>query len=401
MAAFDYLALDDGRNVKGVLQADSARQARQQLRDRGWVPLQVEAIAAERVAKAGRAAGAGLGRERALILRQLAALLAAGLPLEEVLGMLSEQTGRSKTKRPMAAIRSRVVEGASLSDAMAEQPALFPPLFYRSVAAGEQAGQLDLVVARLADHAEKTQALSRNLLVALVYPVLLALISVAVIWGLLAFVVPRVVSVFEQASQQLPWMTQSLILISSGLANYGLWVLLGLAALTVLTIVLFKQPGPRLVVDTGLLKLPLIGRLVRTHASALFARTFAMLVSSAVPAVEALQAASLVINNRRVQLDLNQAAARVREGASISASLEDIDWLPPLTRRLIQGGEQAGDLALMMDHAAALQEADLADSAQVLLSVIQPLLILMVGLVVLYIVLAILLPILNLSQLLA
>lgn len=397
MGAFDYQALDNGRNVHGVVQADSARHARQQLRERGWVPLQVEPVQPSR----GSSSGSRMGRERALVLRQLAALLRAGLPLEEVLSMLTDQAGRSKTRRPLAAIRARVVEGMSLSEAMAEHPGLFLPLYFRSVAAGEQAGQLEQVIERLAEHAEKRQALSRNLSVALVYPLLLAAISLLVIWGLLGFVVPRVVSVFEQASQELPWMTQSLIVLSGWIADYGLFMLIGLVLFILLGLWLLRQPGPRGRIDAWLLHVPLAGRLVRTHASALFARTFAMLVSSSVPAVEALQTAAQVINNRRVQTDLSAAASRVREGASISAALQPIDWLPPLTRRLIHGGEQAGDLAPMLDHAAELQEADLADSGQVLMAVLQPALILLVGLIVLYIVLAILLPILNLSQLLS
>lgn len=397
MGAFDYQALNNGRTVHGVVQADSARHARQQLRERGWLPLRVESVQSA----GASSSGARMGRERALLLRQLAALLRAGLPLEEVLAMLADQAGRSKTRRPLAAIRARVVEGMSLSDAMAEHPGLFPPLYFRSVAAGEQAGQLEQVIDRLAEHAEKRQALSRNLSVALVYPLLLAAISLLVIWGLLGFVVPRVVSVFEQASQTLPWMTQSLIVLSGWIANYGWIVLLVLIGLTALAIWLLRQPGPRSRIDAWLLRLPLVGRLVRTHSAALFARTFAMLVSSAVPAVEALQTAAQVVNNRRVRQDLNAAAARVREGASISAALQSIVWLPPLTRRLIQGGERAGDLAPMLDHAAELQEADLADSGQVLMAVLQPALILLVGLIVLYIVLAILLPILNLSQLLS
>ncbi len=401
MAAFDYEALERGRSVRGVVQADSARQARQQLRDRGWVPLQVQPIAGQAPRSGLFKGGSGLGRERALLLRQLAGLLRAGLPLEEVLSIVSEQSERSRLRRPLAAVRARVVEGISLADAMAEHPALFPPLYYRSVAAGEQAGQLDSVVQRLAEHAENSQALSRNLAVALVYPLLLGLISLAVIWGLLAFVVPRVVTVFEQASQALPWMTQSLILISGWLADHGLWLLFGLIGAGLLGLAMLRQPALRARADAALLRVPLIGQLVRTHVAALFARTLAMLVASAVPAVEALQTAALVINNRKAQQDLQQAAVRVREGASISRALQPIDWLPPLTRRLIHGGEQAGDLGPMLDHAAELQEADLAATGQVLMAVIQPALILLVGLIVLYIVLAILLPILNMSQLLA
>jgi len=398
MAAFEYQAMDGGRQVGGVVQADTARMARQQLRERGLVPLEVHPVA--RAAAGGRGA-ARLGRERALILRQMAALLKAGLPLEEVLSLAADQSDSRRVNRPLAAIRARVLEGQSLSDAMAEQPALFPAMYTRSIAAAEQAGKLDSVIARLAHHAERRLALSRSVSVALVYPLLLALISLGVVWGLLGFVVPRVVSVFEYSGQQLPLMTRSLLEISSFISSYGLLVLLVLAGLVVAGAALLRLPGPRMRVDRALLKLPLAGGLVRAQAAALFARTLAILVSSSVPAVEALKAASEVVGNRKVRADLEAAASRVREGASISAAMQPIEWLPPLTRRLIHGGEQAGELGDMLEHAAELQESDLQDAGQVLMAVLQPALILLVGLVVLYIVLAILLPIMNMSQLLS
>lgn len=398
MAAFEYQAIDDGRQVSGVVQADTARMARQQLRERGLVPLEVEPVAR---ARAGIRGGARMGRERALILRQMAALLKAGLPLEEVLSLTSDQAGARRVNRPLAAIRARVLEGQPLSEAMAEQPALFPAMYTRSIAAAEQAGQLDRVIARLAHHAERRLALSRSISVALVYPLLLALISLGVVWGLLGFVVPRVVSVFEYSSQELPWMTRSLLEISSLVSNYGLLFLVGLAVAVLGGAALLRLPGPRMWLDRTLLRLPLVGGLVRAQAAALFARTLAILVSSSVPAVEALNAASEVIGNRKVRADLEAAAARVREGASISSAMQPIEWLPPLTRRLIHGGEQAGELGDMLEHAAELQESDLQDAGQVLLAVLQPALILLVGMVVLYIVLAILLPIMNMSQLLS
>lgn len=398
MAAFEYQAMDGGRQVGGVVQADTARMARQQLRERGLVPLEVHPVA--RATSAGSGA-ARLGRERALILRQMAALLKAGLPLEEVLSLAADQSDSRRVNRPLAAIRARVLEGQSLSHAMAEQPALFPAMYTRSIAAAEQAGKLDSVISRLARHAERRLALARSLSLALVYPLLLALISLGVVWGLLGFVVPRVVSVFEYSGQQLPLMTRSLLDISWFVSSYGLVVLVMLVVLAFGAAMLLRLPGPRMRVDRALLKLPLVGGLVRAQAAALFARTLAILVSSSVPAVEALNAASEVVSNRKVRADLEAAAARVREGASISAAMQPIEWLPPLTRRLIHGGEQAGELGEMLEHAAELQESDLHDAGQVLMAVLQPALILLVGLVVLYIVLAILLPIMNMSQLLS
>lgn len=394
MAAFDYQALDKGRAVSGVVEAESARMARSQLRERGLVPLAVEPV------RRSQRGAARFRRERALILRQMASLSRAGLPLAEVLKLVSDQAGSRRLERPLAAIRARIVEGGSLSQAMAEQAALFPNLYSRSVAAAEQAGRLDDVLARLAEHAERRLALSRGVAMALVYPVLLMLISLAVVWGLVGFVVPRVVGVFENAQQVLPWTTRSLLAVSDVIATHGIWLLLAVVLAALGGVLLLRRPGPRLAADRLLLRLPLAGRLARIHASALFARTLAILVGSAVPAVEALGAAAEVVGNRKVRQDLAQAAARVREGSAIADALDDADWLTPLTRRLVRGGEQAGEMGAMLDHAADLQEADLNDAGQVLLGVLQPVLILVVGLVVLYIVLAILLPIMNMSQLL-
>ncbi|MBY6205791.1 type II secretion system F family protein [Halomonas denitrificans] len=396
MAAFEYEALEDSRTVRGVVQADSARQARSLLRDRGLVPLDVEPVRSGR----SRRGGARSGRERALLLRQMSGLLRAGLPLEEVLALLVEQTDRAGVRRPLAAIRARVLEGGALSEAMSEHPSLFPPLYWRSVAAGEQAGRLESVIGRLADHADKRAALSRGVLMALVYPLLLAVLSIAVVWGLIGFVVPRVVEVFDQSRQALPPLTRSLIWISDAVASWGVVLLGALAGAIVAGALLLRRPAVRRAFDGMLLRIPLVGRVVRAHVSALFARTLAILSASGVPAVDALGTASTVIPNLRVRADLEQAAARVREGASITAAIGDLDWMPPLTRRLVAGGEQAGDLGGMLDHAAELQEADLEQTGQVLLAVLQPALILLVGLVVLYIVLAILLPVMNLSQML-
>jgi len=395
MAAFEYHALEQGRAVHGLIQAETARLARAELRERGLVPLAVEPV--QRPTSGN---GARLARERALILRQMASLLRAGLPLAEVLALVADQADSRSVSRPLAAIRARVIEGRALSAAMAEQPALFPVLYSRSVAAAEQAGQLAGVIDRLATHAERRLALARSLGMALIYPTLLVTISLAVVWGLVGFVVPRVVGVFDNAQQALPWTTQSLLAISSLVSEYSLVMLFGLLAVSASLIIVFRRPGPRLALDRFLLDVPLIGRLVRNSAAALFARTLAILLGNTVPAVEALQAAAEVVSNRRVRKDLEGVAARVREGASISAALEPVAWLPSLTRRLIHGGEQSGELPTMLEHAAELQEAALEDAGKVLLAVLQPLLILLVGLLVLYIVLAILMPIMNLSQLL-
>ena len=398
MGAFEYQALDGDRSARGVLQADTARSARAQLRERGLIPLEVRPVRSE---PSARLHLGGQGRERVLLLRQLATLLKAGLTLEEVLGILIEQTDGGLVRRQLGAIRARVMEGQSLSSAMAEHPRLFPGVYTASIAAGERAGQLELVLARLAAHAEQRETMSRGLGIALIYPIVLSVIAIAVVWGLIGFVVPRVVGVFEQASQELPLLTRSLLALSEGIASYG-WLLVALLAMaTVVAIALLRRPQPRLMVDGWLLRLPVLGRLVRARQTASFTRTLAILTSSAVPLVEALKVSSTVVGNRVVAADVTRAASQVREGVSLSSALKGSGWLPPAAKRLISGGERSGELAPMLEHAAGIQEDELNAATTVLLAVMQPFLILLVGLMVLYIVLAIMLPILSMSQLLA
>ncbi len=398
MGAFEYQALDGKQTARGVLQADTARAARSQLRERGLVPLEVRAV---QPGAGTRLRLGGQGRERVLLLRQLATLLRAGLTLEEVLAVLIEQSDGALVRRQIGAIRARVMEGQSLSASMAEHPRLFPPLYTAAIAAGERAGQLEAVLGRLADHAEQRETMNRGVSLALVYPALLAAIAFAVVWGLIGFVVPRVVGVFEQAAQDLPGLTRSLLWLSDFIAGYGWLVGLMLLAGAGGLVMAWRRPGPRLTLDGWLLRLPVLGALTRARQTASFTRTLAILVSSAVPLVEALRVATGVVGNRVVQADVERAARQVREGVSLARALESSTWLPPVARRLISGGERSGELAPMLEHAAAIQERELQGATTLLLAVLQPLLILIVGLMVLYIVLAIMLPILSMSQLLA
>ncbi|NEZ04802.1 type II secretion system inner membrane protein GspF [Wenzhouxiangella sp. XN201] len=399
MQAYEYQALTEaGATTRGVVQADSARAARSQLRDRGLLPLEVSAVERERP---GFGAAGGQGRERALLLRQMSTLLAAGLPLEEVLSVLVEQADQSRSRRQLGAIRARVMEGQSLSAAMAEHPRLFPPLYSASVAAGERAGQLDIVLERLAGFAEQREEMRRSFSLALVYPVVLTVIAIAVVTGLIGFVVPRVVGVFEQASRELPWLTRSLLALSDGIANWGWLMIVILGASVMAAILALRQPHLRLRFDEWLLRLPVLGRLARSRETATLMRTLAILVGSAVPLVDALRVAGEVVVNRRIRADVEAASAQLREGISLTRALGQYDWLPPMARRLLSGGERSGELAPMLEQAARLQERDLQAASQLLLAVLQPLLILLVGAVVLYIVLAIMLPIMSMSQLLS
>jgi len=403
MAAFEYHALSasaDGaqRSQRGVIEADTPRQARAVLRERGLIPLDIQAVSARRAARL--LPQRVPARERALVLRQLATLLSAGLPLEEALSVLVEQAHAATARRSLAAIRSRVMEGQSLSVAMREHPHLFTRLYTASVAAAERAGKLQDVLTRLADHAEQQHEARRGVGVALVYPLLLALIAVAVVAGLIGLVVPRVVVVFEQSAQTLPWMTRSLMAVAEAVSNYGLWTLLVLALLAVAGVRLARQPSIRFRLDGWVLRLPGLGGLMAASETVIMTRTLAILIDSAVPLVEALSVTATVASNHVVRADLQQAATQVREGRSLSQSLSGASWLPAVARRLIQSGERSGELAAMLEHAAHIQSQSVTATTTVLLAVLQPALILLVGLAVLYIVLAIMLPILNMSQLL-
>jgi len=397
VAAFEYQALSaDGKSARGVIQADTPRSARARLREKGLFPLDIQAV--ERTSRAEFSL-VSAGRERALILRQLASLLGAGLTLEDVLEVLVEQTGASLQRRRLAAIRARVMEGLSLSAAMSEQPALFPRLYTASVAAGERAGRMETVLSRLADYAEKREAAQRSIGLALIYPLLLAALALAVVWGLLGYVVPRVIEVFATASADLPLPTRVLLTVSDFLGHYSAFIALALGLAVAAAFVAWRRPASRLSIDRGLLRMPLIGALVRARQTAVFTRTLAILSNSAVPLVEALNVAAEAATNQAVRDDIERAAGEVREGQSLSNSLRQSEWLPTIARRLIHGGESSGELAPMLDHAAEIQERDLESATAVLLAVLQPALILLVGLLVLFIVLAIMLPILNVSQL--
>lgn len=399
MQAYEYQALSEsGASTRGVVQADSPRAARGQLRERGLIPLDVRPVGVEPRFGAG---WRQYGPERALLLRQLSILLAAGLPLEEVLSVLVEQSDDAAVRRQLGAIRAGVMEGQSLSAAMEGHTGLFPTLYTAAIAAGERAGRLESVLSRLADYAEQRESMRRGLGLALIYPVLLIAVAVAVVWGLIAFVVPRVMSVFEQAAAELPLVTRSLLALSEFLAGYSLWLVIALAAAALTFRAGLRRPAFRRRFHGAVLSLPVAGRLVRARETATFTRTLAILAASAVPLVEAMQVAARVVGNQVVRDDIDAAANRVREGVSLSRALSDCFWLPPMARRLIAGGERSGELAGMLEHAADIQERRLQASSTALLAVLQPALVLLVGGVVLYVVLAIMLPIMSMSQLLS
>jgi len=401
MPAFEYTALDPrGRERKGVLEGDAARQVRQQLREQGLTPLSVEAVRTREARRRKVFFKRGISpTDLALITRQWATLVRSGLPVDEALGTVSKQTEKARLKGMMAAVRSRVLEGHSLAVALGDFPHVFSDLFRATVAAGEQSGHLDVVLERLADYTEARQQLSQKLMLALIYPTLLTVVAIAVVILLLTFVVPQVVQVFDNIGQQLPPLTRGLIASSEFLQAYGLAIFLLLVVLGVGFAYLMRIPSFKRGFHRVLLRTPLISRLVRGMDTARFARTFSILVASGVPVLEGMRISASVMSNMPMREAVEDAARRVREGTGIHAALESCGYFPPMTVHLIASGESSGKLEEMLERAASGQEREMETLISGLMGLFEPLLILSMGGIVLVIVLAILLPIFDLNQL--
>ncbi|MBN8727095.1 MAG: type II secretion system inner membrane protein GspF [Xanthomonadales bacterium] len=398
MPAFAYQALDaTGKTCRGVLQGDTARAVRGILRERGLSPLRVDEVGEGSQPRRGLQRGLG-GAALALLTRQLATLIGAGLPVEEALAALSEQAASERQRALTVALRARVMEGSTLARAMAGFPDSFPDVYSASVAAGEQSGKLETVLEKLADHAEARDALAQKVLAALAYPLLLGIVAVAVVAGLLAWVVPQIVGVFQNLGQTLPLATRALIAFSAFVRGWGWLLVLALVAGAVGWRLALRREAVRRRRDALLLRLPLAGRLVRAANTVRATRTLALLAGSAVPLLDALAIAAGVVANRPMREALLQSALKVREGASFSRALGDSGQFPPVALRLIASGERSGQLPRMLAEAAAEQQRELDRWLTALTSVLGPAVILAVGAMVLFIVLAILLPIFNLNQ---
>ncbi|MEO6689728.1 MAG: type II secretion system inner membrane protein GspF [Dokdonella sp.] len=400
MPAFAYQALDSsGKTQRGVLQGDTARAVRGALRERGLNPLGVEEVRDEAGRKGRLFERRTLGSAQlALLTRQLATLIGAGLPIDEALGALSEQAENERQRALTVSLRARVMEGASLAQAMAEFPDSFPDIFRATVAAGEQSGRLDGVLEKLADYAEARDALSQKILAALAYPLLLTLVAVAVVAGLLTWVVPQIVGVFQNLHQALPLPTRALIALSAFLRAWGWLFLIGLVAAAFAARIALRNDATRYRWHAFLLRLPLAGRLARAANTARATRTLALLAGSAVPLLDALGIAAQVVPNLPMREALKRAAFKVREGSAFSRALGESGQFPPVALRLIASGERSGELPRMLSEAAAQQQRELDRWLTVLTAVLGPAVILAVGAMVLFIVLAILLPIFNLNQ---
>ena len=402
MAAFEYIALNErGREQKGVLEADSSRHVRQMLRDRGLAPLSVEASSEKRTSKRSfNWFRPSLSvSERALITRQLATLIAAGLPVEEGLLAVSRQTENTRTQKMLAAVRSQVMEGYSLANSFAEYPNAFPISYRATVAAGESAGHLDLVMERLAEFTESQQVSRAKIQQAAIYPVVLFTLTLAILAGLLGYVVPDIVEVFSDTGQELPFLTTMIIAISNFVVDYGVYVLLLIVLLTVLLRRLLKIPGIRLSWDRRILHLPVIARLSRGINASQFSSTLSILSSSGVPLIDAMTITGEVLSNAWLKQAVSRASVNVSEGSTLNAALEKSGYFPPMMLHMIASGESSGELDDMLKKVATYMQQDVELLTGILLSLFGPLMLLIVGCTVFIIVMAILLPIINLNQL--
>lgn len=404
MPGYKFAALDPaGRLKKGVLEADNERQARQSLREQNMVALEVEAM----LDKAGAAPARGVPGSRrglsasqlSMLTRQLANLIGAGLTIEETLNALIEQAETERVREILAGIRGQVLGGQPLSKAMESYPRVFPAIYLALVRAGEQSGQLNQVLQRLADYIEERQVLRQKVVLAFIYPIILTLVAILVVTGLLTYVVPQVVAVFRDSHQALPWLTRALIGLSDFVRASGVYWLAGLALAGWSAFRALRNEGVKFRFHQWLLRLPLLGRFVRDTNAARLASTLAILANSGVPLLAALQAGAGVVGNLPLRYAVEDAARMVREGASLSRSLGRGKLFPPAMIHLIASGEASGKLGKMLDQSARQQSQMMQQRLAVLTGLLEPMLILVMGAVVLVIVLAILMPIFEMNQL--
>ena len=402
MAAYAYQAMDKGGKTKnGVLEGDNPRQIRQQLREKGLIPMQVDQVAEkERKSQAGFSLFKNTisAADLSLLTRQLSTLVEASLPIEEALLAVAEQCEKPRQKNMMMAVRSKVVEGHTLADAMAEFPHVFDDLFRAMVAAGEKSGHLDTVLNRLADYTEKRQQTKSQITQAMVYPSIMMFFAFAIVLLLLTVVVPKIVGQFQNMGQDLPTISQILIDVSEFLQAYGLALGIVLVILVVIVNRVLQQPVMKKRYHKFILGLPFIGKLSKGLNTARFARTLSILTSSAVPLLESMRIASDVLENLQIRAAVNTAAGFVKEGSSLRASLEQTKMFPPMMMHMIASGERSGELQQMLGRAADNQDRQFESLVGVSLKVFEPILIVTMATVVLFIVLAILQPIMALNS---
>jgi len=407
MPAYTFEALDaQGATQKGLIDADTARAARSMLRARALVPLLVEPAAGSPGASAAKGLNITLWGGRAFSAtalavwtRQLAGLVAAGLPLERALSALTEESEDEKQRNLMASLRSEVNGGSTFARALSQHPREFSPIYTGVIAAGEQSGLLGTVLERLADDLEAREALKNKIVAASLYPAIVTLVAIVIVVFLVSYVVPQVANVFAGSKRALPFLTVVMLGLSDFVRSYG-WFMLALLALGIGGVVFARRnEAIRLRMDAAWLRLPLVGRLARGYNAARFAATLAMLAAAGVPILRALQTAAETLSNQAMRADALDTVVLVREGAPLASALGSKKRFPPLVSMFARLGEQTGQLPSMLDRAAKQLGDEVQRRAMHMATILEPLLIVGMGLVVMLIVLAVLMPIIQLNQL--
>ena len=404
MPAFQYVALNpQGKEIKGILEADSARQLRQTLRDQALTPMQVEP-SNKQFDKDSNQHGFSLftpklkALDRVLFTRQLSTLLASSMPIEESLNAIAQQNEKQSNKALIMGIRSRVLEGNSLAQSLLEYPSSFSNLYCSSVAAGEQSGFLDQVLDNLSNYLEREHESYRNVEMALMYPIILLIVAFVIVGALMVYVLPDMIDVIENTGQTLPWATTLLISVTELLKSFW-WVLLcGILALSLFIRGILNREKVRLIWDAYKFSLPIIGKIIRSSNSARFSNTLSILTKSGIPLVDAMKIASEVVANKALQTDLHTATQDVVEGKSLRESLENISHFPPMMMHMIGSGEQSGELDQMLARVAEYQQAEVERLVSTLVKLFEPAMMIIMGGTVLFIVMAVLLPILSMNQ---
>ena len=402
MGAFEYTALDGtGREQSGVVEGDTVKHVRQLLRERSLLPVTVSEVRhGEEKRQRTFALRRGVSaNDLSLLTRQLATLVKAGLPLEEALLAVSQQSEKPRVQSIMLGVRAKVMEGHTLADGLSEFPKVFPEIYRSTVSAGESSGRLDGVLERLADYTENREVTRQKVLGAMLYPIVLSCVCLGIVTLMMVYVVPQVIEVFESSKGKLPFATQVLIFVSNFLRDFGIYLVLGIVGAIVGFIYWLKNIDNRRRYHRFQLRVPLVGRLVRGFNTARFTRTFSILTASAVPVLEAMRIAGEVVTNLPMRDAVTAAAQRVREGAPIGRSLQTSRLFPPMTVHLISSGESSGELDTLLERAATNQERELDSMMGALVGLLGPLLIIVMGLFVLGIVFAMLMPIFQMNTL--
>ena len=405
MASFSYVALTpEGRRKKGIIEADSEKQVRQKLRKQSLVPVEVKSAAGQLKGDTGKGSRFTLMRTSmnsaalCLATRQLATLVEATIPVEEALATVAEQCEKPGQKALLSEVRSQVLEGKSLAEALSRFPRVFSRLYRSMVAAGEKSGHLDTVLERLADYTENQQKIKAKIIQAMIYPTVLTLVAVGVIIVLLTSVVPKVVSQFAHMKRALPTSTNILIAISDFLRDYGLYIGIALIVIIFAIGALLRKPSISMKWDTVILGMPVVGKVAKGLNTARFARTLAILNSSAVPLLDGMKISGEVLSNAKARELLQNAASEIREGRTLHEALTATGLFPPMMLHMIAAGEKSGELDSMLKRAADSQDSEFERLVSMALSIFEPMLIVSMAGVVLFIVMSILQPILQMNS---